>query len=135
MSIKNPDAIKINPDAKTDLPDGVFASISETAMSQIQAIINQQDKEGLFLRLYVQGAVGGVSFGMALDTKKADDDHVCEVDGLEVVIDRISYPYLEGASVDFVTVDGKSGFQIDSPNKDMLAASACGSCSGDAGCC
>ena len=74
---------------------------------------------------------------MALDSRRADDDHMCEVDGLEVRIDRISFPYLKNANVDFVEEENKSGFQITSPNTELLAsaASACGGCSGDAGCC
>jgi len=119
--------------------DKAFVTISETAMNVLNTTITQQDRDDLFLRLYVQGASGGISFGMALDSRRSDDDHTCDVDGIEVAIDRISFPYLDGATVDYVedTQGGKSGFQISSPNADMLAASGggCGSCSGDAGCC
>lgn len=120
--------------------DGAFVTISDTAKEQVRAVVEQQDREDLFLRLYVQGAAGGISFGMALDSRRSDDDYTCEVDGIEVAIDRISFPYLDGANVDFVedsSEGGKSGFQITSPNADMLAASgaACGGCTGEAGCC
>lgn len=113
-----------------------FVTISETAIEQIQAVITQQDKQDLFLRLFVQGSAGGISFGMALDTRRSDDDNVCFYKNIEVAIDRISFPYLEGASVDFVQSADKSGFQITSPNADLLAsAGGCGTCGGDAGCC
>ena len=39
---------------------------------------------------------------MALDSRKSDDDHTCTIDNIDVAIDRISYPYLEGATVDYV---------------------------------
>ncbi|MHA2501323.1 MAG: HesB/IscA family protein [Candidatus Kariarchaeaceae archaeon] len=126
-------------DDKTLTESKAFVTISETALSQLTAVITQQDREDLFLRLYVQGAAGGISFGMALDSRRSDDDHTCEYEGVEVAIDRISFPYLDGASVDYVEDKdgGKSGFQISSPNADLLAASGggCGSCSGGAGCC
>lgn len=121
-------------------PEGSpFVTISDTALQQVHAVMEAQGRDDLFLRLYVQGAAGGISFGMALDSRRSDDDHTCEYEGVEVAIDRISYPYLDGANVDFVedSEGGKSGFQITSPNADLLAASggACGGCSGDAGCC
>lgn len=116
-----------------------FVTISETAMSQLNAVITQQGRDDLFLRLYVQGASGGISFGMALDSRRSDDDHTCEYEGVEVAIDRISFPYLDGGSVDYVEdmEGGKSGFQISSPNADLMASAGggCGSCSGESGCC
>ncbi|MCY3410428.1 MAG: iron-sulfur cluster assembly accessory protein [Candidatus Heimdallarchaeota archaeon] len=117
--------------------DGPFVTISETAMFQVKEVIKAQNKDDLFLRLYVQSSVTGISFGMALDSRKSDEDHQCEVENLEVRIDKISYPYLKNATVDFVQSDEKTGFQITSPNTDLLAqaAASCGSCSGDAGCC
>lgn len=122
----------------TEIPeDGIFVSISETAMSQVKTVIVQQEKKDLFLRLYVQSSVSGISFGMALDTRKGDDDQSCFVGEIEVRIDRISFPYLNGANVDFLQTEEKTGFQITSPNTELLAqaAAACGGCSGDAGCC
>ncbi len=114
-----------------------FVTISDTAYNEIKKVINAQTQKGLFVRLYVQSAVGGISFGMALDTRRSDDDHVCFVKDLEVAIDKISFPYLVNANIDYVSTKEKSGFQITSPNKELIeaAGSACGSCSGDAGCC
>ena len=118
---------------KSDTP---FVTVSETALKTVRDVIKQQDKQDLFLRLFVQSSASGVGFGMALDTRRSDDDHTCEYEGIEVVIDRISFPYLDGASVDYVDGGEKSGFQISSPNEHLINnASACGSCGGDAGCC
>lgn len=118
---------------KSDTP---FVTVSETALKAVRDVIKQQDKEELFLRLFVQSSASGVGFGMALDTRRSDDDHTCFYEGIEVVIDRISFPYLDGASVDFVEGEEKSGFQVTSPNEHLMNnASGCGSCGGDAGCC
>jgi len=128
------DEISVEPTESTP-----FVTISETALNQLNAVVEQQGRDDLFLRLYVQGASGGISFGMALDSRRSDDDHTCIYEGIEVAVDRISFPYLDGANVDFVEDKdgGKSGFQISSPNADLMAASGggCGSCSGGAGCC
>lgn len=114
-----------------------FVTVSETALNTVRDVIKQQDKKELFLRLFVQSSASGVGFGMALDTRRSDDDHTCMYEGIEVVIDRISFPYLDGASVDFVQGEEKSGFQITSPNEHLIynAEGGCGSCSGGAGCC
>ena len=127
--------IDINKSLNQEPDAGVFCTISDIAYEQVQNIMKNQDKEDLFLRLYVQSAVGGIKFGMALDTRRADDDHTCFVKDVEVAIDRISFPYLNGATVDFLQSDSQTGFQINSPNAELIAASACNSCSGDAGCC
>ena len=131
---KSVEDIKVEPTGSKPI-----VSISETALNVLHSTIEQQGRDDLFLRLYVQGASGGISFGMALDSRRSDDDHTTEYKGIEVAIDRISFPYLDGATVDYVedTNGGKSGFQISSPNADLLAAAGggCGSCSGGAGCC
>jgi iron-sulfur cluster assembly accessory protein len=120
-------------DLKSDTP---FVTISETALNTVRDVIKQQEKKDLFLRLFVQSTAAGVGFGMALDTRRSDDDYTCTYEEIEVAIDRISFPYLEGASVDFVQGEDKSGFQITSPNQHLIySASACGGCTGDAGCC
>ena len=117
-----------------------FVTISETAINQINSILKAQtDRKNLFLRLFVQGTSGGISFGMALDERKSDDDHICDYDGLEVAIDRISFPYLDGGYVDYIVDETKDnqGFQVTSPSKlvEMAVGGGCGSCSGEAGCC
>jgi len=113
-----------------------FVTVSETAVGQVKEVIKQQNRDDLFLRLFVQSSAGGLSFGMALDTRRSEDDHTCFYQDIEVAIDRISFPYLDGANVDYVQTEEKKGFQITSPHSDLLAAgAACGSCSGDAGCC
>ncbi len=113
-------------------------TISDKAVEMIKQVIEQQENKNLYLRLFVQPSGTGLSFGMALDTRKNSDDHSeIHESGIEVVIDHISFPYLKGASVSY-TEGEKSGFSISSPNADLLAAAAgaaCGSCAGDAGCC
>ncbi|MHA2030952.1 MAG: HesB/IscA family protein, partial [Candidatus Kariarchaeaceae archaeon] len=112
---------------KSEIP---FITISETALNTVRDVIKQQEKKDLFLRLFVQSSAAGVGFGMALDTRRSDDDHTCTYEEIEVAIDRISFPYLDGANVDFVQGEEKSGFQITSPNEHLIYnASACGGCS------
>jgi CTP synthase len=53
-----------------------------------------------------------------------DGDAIKDYDGVEVVVDRMSVPYLDGATIDFADTIEKQGFTIDNPNAG--SACACG---------
>ena len=53
-----------------------------------------------------------------------DGDVVTDFDGVGVVVDRMSAPYLNGATIDFVDTIEKQGFTIDNPNAG--GSCACG---------
>ena len=60
----------------------------------------------------------------ACDERVLDGDAVRDFDGVEVVIDKMSVPYLAGASIDFEDTISKQGFTIDNPNAG--GSCACG---------
>jgi iron-sulfur cluster assembly protein len=76
------------------------------------------DGQELYLRLRVQG--GGCSgFQNKLDldpTYNEKLDHLFEIHGVKVVIDKRSMLYLEGAIVDFHDDLNKRGFSVTNPN-------------------
>ena len=109
-----------------------FVTISDEALNQVKSVIESQDQKDLFLRVFVQGGCGGVSYGMAIDMKMQEDDQVFDVQGLKVVVDRISAPYVGGATVDFDTSGEKQGFRINNPTVDLSAQGGGGGCCGDA---
>lgn len=112
-----------------------FVTISDQALQQVKDAIKQQDQEGLFLRIFVQSGQGGVGYGMAIDTKKQPDDTEFIIQELPVVVDRISYQYVEGATVDFDTTGEKKGFRISNPQaEELLAQMGGGGCGGDSCC-
>jgi iron-sulfur cluster assembly accessory protein len=106
-----------------------FVNISEAALSQVKSVIESQDQKDLFLRIFVQGGCGGVSYGMAIDARKQPDDAEYTIDGLNVVIDRISHEYVEGANVDFDETGEKKGFRISNPAVEEKMSSMGGGCS------
>ena len=53
-----------------------------------------------------------------------EGDVVKEFGGVNVVTDRMSAPYLMGATIDFVDTIEKQGFTIDNPN--ATGSCACG---------
>lgn len=111
-----------------------FVTITEHALEQVKTVIEQQDQDGLFLRIFVQGGPGGVGYGMAIDMKKQPDDTEFVIQELPVVVDRISYQYVDGATVDFDTTGEKKGFRISNPKAEELLAQMGGGCGGGSCC-
>jgi len=114
-----------------------FVSITEAAKSQITSVIESQSVDNLFLRIYVQGGCGGIQYGMAIDSRLQEGDEKYDLEGLDLVVDRISLPYVDGVTVDFETSGEKPGFRITNPNPEILAGvgggCSCGSSSGGCG--
>ena len=53
-----------------------------------------------------------------------DGDAVVDFYGVEVIVDKMSVPYLDGATIDFEDTIQKQGFTIDNPNAP--GSCACG---------
>jgi iron-sulfur cluster assembly accessory protein len=99
-------------------------SLTDNAVAKVREIIDAQGQADAGLRIYIAGGgCSGFKYGMALDAEPAADDEVLEFDGLKVFVDSMSYPYLKGASVDYVddAMLGQ-GFKVENPN----AVSSCG---------
>lgn len=68
----------------------------------------------------IGGGCGGFQYDLHFD-QPGDDDLRFESEGITVLVDKFSHPYLKGTSIDFV--DGfKAGFTLDNPN----ATGGCG---------
>ena len=70
------------------------------------------------------GGCSGLIYQLYFDERTLDGDLVRDFDGVEVVVDRMSAPYLEGATIDFADTIEKQGFTIDNPNAG--SSCACG---------
>jgi iron-sulfur cluster assembly accessory protein len=96
--------------------------LSPTAAARVRAIAARQGKVPA-LRLSVEGGgCAGFQYRFGLADARADDDFVSETDGVALVIDQVSLPFIEGAVVDYVESLGGAAFQVRNPN----AASSCG---------
>ena len=77
------------------------------------------------LRVSVQpGGCSGLRYQLFFDERTLDGDVVSDFEGVAVVVDRMSVPYLNGAMIDFVDTIEKQGFTIDNPN--ATGSCACG---------
>lgn len=79
----------------------------------------------LFLRLAVQpGGCSGLRYQTYFDYEIKDGDEIVRYKDFDLRIDRMSWPYLDGSSMDFVNTIEKQGFTIDNPN--AAGGCACG---------
>jgi iron-sulfur cluster assembly protein len=86
---------------------------------------SQEGSEDQALRVAVRGGgCSGFQYALAFDRPK-DDDHVFEVDGVSVVVDKTSMQFVFGSEVDYVEGLQGAGFQVNNPN--VVAACGCGS--------
>ena len=96
--------------------------LTDPAAAKVKSLIAQEGRTDLALRIAVQpGGCSGMRYQLFFDERTLDGDISVDFDGVKVVVDRMSTPYLAGATVDFVDTIEKQGFTIDNPN----AASSC----------
>ncbi|WP_375390271.1 iron-sulfur cluster insertion protein ErpA [uncultured Amnibacterium sp.] len=99
--------------------------LTDAAADKVRSLIDQEGRDDLRLRLAVQpGGCSGLIYQLYFDERLLDGDATVGFDGVEVVVDRMSVPYLDGATVDFEDTIQKQGFTIDNPNAQ--GSCACG---------
>lgn len=103
--------------------DLVFTS---SAAARVRAIIADEGRDGLMLRVFVQGGgCSGFQYGFQLEDTVSEGDMLVETDGITMVVDPMSYQYLVGAEVDFV--EGLQGAQFVINNPNASTTCGCGS--------
>jgi iron-sulfur cluster assembly accessory protein len=99
--------------------------LTPVAATKVRSLIELEGRDDLRLRVAVQpGGCSGLIYQLYFDERTLDGDLTRDFDGVEVVIDRMSAPYLDGASIDFADTIEKQGFTIDNPNAQ--GSCACG---------
>jgi len=115
----------------TSLPNPTLATpadgvvLTEAAAGKVAALLEQEGRDDLALRVAVQpGGCSGLRYQLFFDDRSLDGDAVHGFGSVNVVVDRMSVPYLNGAVIDFVDTIEKQGFTIDNPN--ATGSCACG---------
>src|SRR6187431_658717 len=99
--------------------------MSDTAADKVRSLLEQEGRDDLRLRVAVQpGGCSGLIYQLYFDERLLEGDATRDFGGVEVVVDKMSVPYLDGASIDFEDTIQKQGFTIDNPNAS--GSCACG---------
>jgi iron-sulfur cluster assembly accessory protein len=99
--------------------------LTDVAARKVKSLLEQEGRDDLRLRVAVQpGGCSGLIYQLYFDERVLDGDLLRDFEGVEVVVDRMSGPYLDGATIDFADSIEKQGFTIDNPN--ATGSCACG---------
>jgi iron-sulfur cluster assembly protein len=99
-----------------------LVTLTPAAAAKIKQLMADETEVSV-LRVAIEGGgCSGFQYGLGFDRGAVEGDHEFEVEGVRIVVDPFSAPYLRGASVDYLETIQESGFKIDNPN----AVSSCG---------
>jgi iron-sulfur cluster assembly accessory protein len=91
-------------------------TLTEMAAGKVKELLHQEGRSDIALRVAVQpGGCSGLRYAMFLDDEVSDRDVTEEQHGVRLVIDKMSVPYLDQATIDFLDSLEQSGFTIDNP--------------------
>lgn len=98
-------------------------TLSGRAATKVAQLISEEGVDDLKLRVFVTGGgCSGFSYGFTFDESVAEDDAIVERDGIQMLVDGLSYPYLAGSEIDYKEDLQGSQFVVANPN----AATTCG---------
>jgi iron-sulfur cluster assembly accessory protein len=99
--------------------------LTDVAAEKVKSLLAQEGRDDLRLRIGVQpGGCSGLIYQLYFDERSLDGDLVRGFGDVQVVVDRMSAPYLSEATIDFADTIEKQGFTIDNPNAG--SSCACG---------
>ena len=102
-------------------------TVTDKGAAKIREFLDQQQASGAVdgLRVAVKGGgCSGFQYVLAFDEKR-DGDEAVDVDGITLLVDPESAPYVKGSVIDFVEEMMGAGFKVENPN--VVAACGCGS--------
>jgi len=99
-------------------------SLSERAAAELNEVIQAQAAENVVLRVWISAAgCSGLQYGMRLEEGGPEEDDLLFVqDGVRVVVDKDSYAYMPGATIEYIDNELESGFRVNNP----AATQTCG---------
>ena len=101
-------------------------NFTDSAAKKVAELIAEEGNPNLKLRVFVQGGgCSGFQYGFTFDEKVNEDDTSMMKDGVELLIDPMSYQYLVGGEIDYKEDINGAQFVIKNPN--VTSTCGCGS--------
>ncbi len=96
------------------------------AIHKARQLLSEESNQGLKLRVFITGGgCAGFQYGFSFDALQAEDDTLVECEGVPLLVDAMSLPYLAGSQVDYEEGLGGSRFVVHNPNAQTTCG--CGS--------
>jgi iron-sulfur cluster assembly protein len=100
-------------------------TLTSEALSQLRSLLDKEAKPDVGLRVFVSGGgCSGLQYGMAFDDNVRPGDEIVQVDGVRVLVDDFSAPYIRGSEIDYVDSLMGAGFTVHNPN--AVKSCSCG---------
>ena len=93
-------------------------TITNIAKEKLFSLIEESGlKNNVFVRVGVEsGGCSGLSYKLDFDENKSDSDKIIEDNGIKIVIDKKSYLYLVGTTLNYSGGLNGKGFIFENPN-------------------
>jgi iron-sulfur cluster insertion protein len=107
--------------AMTEMQDPLL--FTDNAANKVKQLIEEEGNAELKLRVFVSGGgCSGFQYGFTFDEVANEDDTVMSKNGVQLLIDPMSFQYLVGAEIDYQENLEGAQFVIKNPN----ATTTCG---------
>ncbi|MAK54360.1 MAG: iron-sulfur cluster insertion protein ErpA [Pusillimonas sp.] len=99
---------------------------TDAAASKVKDLLAEEGNPDLKLRVFVQGGgCSGFQYGFTFDEVINEDDTAIDKEGVQLLIDPMSFQYLFGAEIDYK--DDLEGAQFVIRNPNATSTCGCGS--------
>ena len=93
--------------------------VTENAKNKAIQLMSEEGKDGFFIRVGVKGGgYSGLMYELTFDDQVKEDDKSFKDNGMQVVVDKKSFLYLIGTTLDFSGGLNGKGFIFTNPNAD-----------------
>ena len=93
--------------------------VTENAKNKAIQLMSEEGKDGFFIRVGVKGGgCSGLMYELTFDDQIKEDDKSFKDNGMQVVVDKKSFLYLIGTTLDFSGGLNGKGFVFTNPNAD-----------------
>lgn len=94
-----------------------MVTVTDTAKKQALRLMEDEGKDGFFIRVGVEGGgCSGLMYQLTFDNQLNENDKSFENNGVQVVVDKKSFLYLVGTTLDFSGGLNGKGFVFNNPN-------------------
>jgi iron-sulfur cluster insertion protein len=110
--------------AVSEIPEVLL--FTDNAANKVKQLIEEEGNADLKLRVFVSGGgCSGFQYGFTFDEVTNEDDTVLNKNGVQLLIDPMSFQYLAGAEIDYT--EGLQGSQFVIKNPNATTTCGCGS--------